>query len=140
MMNLTKLFVTLLSITFADPNPSSMCKDADCNLLYTPSTVRVTDCDCNETVHSFSYPKGYDSIYVNYNMTHPITHDFYQDNMLVGSCPKGLMCSDNFRLNPKQELMTVIREDQDQDQDQDQEEKTVLYSNDNYELIFNKKM
>jgi hypothetical protein len=135
-MNLTKLFVTLLSITFADPNQSSMCKDADCNLLYTPSTVRVTDCDCNETVHSFSYPKGYDSIYVNYSMTHPITHDFYQNDCLIGSCPKGLMCSDNFRLNPKKKLMTVIREDQDQDQ----EEKTVLYSNDNYELIFNKKM
>ena len=138
MMNLTKLFVTLLSITFADPNPSSMCKDADCNLLYTPSTVRVTDCECNETVHSFFYPKGYDSIYVNYSMSNPIIHDFYQNDCLIGSCPLGLLCSVNLTLNPKQELMTVIREDQDQDQDQ--EEKTVLYSNDNYELIFNKKM
>ena len=133
MMNLTKLFVTLLSITFVDPNTSSMCKDADCNLLYTPSTIRVTECDCNETVHSFSYPKGYDRVYVNYNMTHPIRHDFYQDHMLVGSCPTGLMCSDNFSLNPKQNLITVIREEQVQEQD----ENTVLYSKDNYELIFN---
>jgi len=135
-MNLTKLFVTLLSITFEEPNLSSMCKDADCNLLYTPSTIRVASCDCNKTMHSFMYPKGYDSVYVNYSMTHPITHEFYQDHMLVGSCSKGLICSDNFSLNPKKELTTVIREVQVQVQDQDQE-KTVLYSNDNYELIFN---
>jgi hypothetical protein len=143
-MNISGLIVTLLSITFVDPNPWSMCKDSDCNLLYTPSQSRLTSCECNKTVHTFMYPKGYNNVYVNYSMTYPISHEFYQDNMLVGSCPTGLWCLDNFTLDPKRALTTVIREDpvqdqdqvQDQVQDQAQVQKAVLYSNDAYELLF----
>jgi hypothetical protein len=130
MMNLSKLIVTLLSISFVDPKSMSMCKDADCNLLYTPTTVRVSRCNCSETMHSFSYPKGYDSVYVNYSVTNPIKHDFYQEHTLIGSCPTGLLCTQRINLDPTKELTTIIREYEGQDQE------PVLYSNDDYELNF----
>mgnify|MGYP005992022249 CR=1 FL=1 len=107
-----------------------MCKDTDCNLIYTPRTVQVSRCNCSETVHSFSYPKGYDSVYVNYSVTSPISHDFYQEHTLVGSCHTGLFCTQCIKLDPKKELTTIIREYEGEDQE------TVLYSNDNYELNF----
>ena len=132
MLNMSSLFVTLLTITFVNPSPLCMCKDADCNLLYTPTTVRVDSCNCSESVHSFVYPKGFNNVYVNYSVTSPISHDFYQDHTLVGSCPTGLLCTQRINLNPTKDLTTVIREKVD-----DKQQETVLYSNDNYELLFN---
>jgi len=126
---MSNLVVMLLSITFVDPAVVGMCKDADCNLLYTSTTVRA--CACNETVHSFVYPGGYNEVYVNYSMTSPIRHDFYQEHKLVGSCPTGLLCMKHINLDPTKELTTIIREYPKQD-----EVKTVLYSNDNYDLNF----
>jgi len=131
MFNVSNLIVALLSISFVDPAVVSMCKDVDCNLLYTPTTVRVSRCNCSETVHSFSYPKGYDNVYVNYSVSNPIRHDFYQEHTLIGSCPTGLLCTQRINLNPTKELTTIIRE---YEGEQDQE--PVLYSNDNYELTF----
>ena len=130
MLNISSLFVTFLSISFVHPAALNMCKDTDCNLIYTPSTVQVSRCNCSETVHSFSYPKGYDSVYVNYSVTSPISHDFYQEHTLVGSCPTDLFCTQYIKLDPKKELTTIIREYEGEDQE------TVLYSNDNYELNF----
>jgi hypothetical protein len=128
---MTSLFVAIISISFAHPAALSLCKDTDCNLLYMPTTVRVTSCNCSETVHSFSYSNGYDNLYVNYSVTSPISHDFYQERTLVGSCPKGLLCTHYMNLDPTKELTTIIREQVD-----DKKSKPVLYSTDSYELFF----
>ena len=130
MINVSNLIVALLSISFVDPAVVNICKDVDCNLLYIPTTVRVSRCNCSEAVHSFSYPKGYDNVFVNYSVSNTIRHDFYQEHTLVGSCPIGLLCMQRINLNPNKELTTIIREYDEQDQE------PVLYSNDNYELTF----
>jgi len=136
-MNLSSLLVTILTIGFIRLPVSvpDMCKDVACNMLYTPTTERVyvSDCACNESTHTFVYPAGYSHVDVNYSMTYPISHDFFQNDTLVGSCTPGLLCSQRVYLNPKQELTTVITED---NRDEEEEEKTVLYSCDNYDLLF----
>jgi len=134
-MNLTALVITMLSISFQRPAPlPEMCADVDCNLLYTATTVRMTACECNENTHTFVYPAGNLHVDVNYNMTYPIAHDFYQNQTLIDSCPAGLFCAQRVYLNPTQELTTVIK-DIDTDRDTTTE-KTVLFSDANYELLF----
>jgi len=132
MMNFTKLFVTLISISFVNPASINACKDTDCNILYMPTTARITSCNCTQHVQSFSYPNGYNTVYVNYSVTYPIMHEFYQDHQVIGSCPTGLLCTQRVNFDPTKELTTIIWHDHDLNQ----EEKPVLYSNDNYELFF----
>ena len=119
--------VTLLSISFFKPLPPS-CNNELCNALYTPTTVRVNSCDCNELVQNFVYPSGYKDVRVNYNMSYPISHDFYQNNTLIGSCPEDVLCNQRFMLNPRYEVTAVITE---RDNSSDNDENM-------YELIFNK--
>jgi hypothetical protein len=93
------LMIMLLAINMVEPD--SLCDKFKCGSFYTTSNVRVDSCLCNNNTKAFVYPAGQKFVDVNYNMTsYPITHDFYQNHTLVGSCPKGLFCSQTIPLNP----------------------------------------
>jgi hypothetical protein len=108
-MNLSFL-IPLLTISFVKPVPIFLCNDDACNSLYMPSTVRLDSCECNQTSNTYVYPRGNNDIFINYNMSYPIQHDFYQNDTLIGSCPLGLLCNKMFKLNPRDQLTTVITE------------------------------
>ncbi len=112
-MNLS-LLVSLLSITFVKPVPLSPfgCDNSACNLVYTPPITmsRLAYCECSKNMHTFVYNAGPKALHLNYNLTYPVTHDFYQNNTLIGSCSEGSLCNQYFHLNPSKELRIVINE------------------------------
>ena len=103
------LIVSLLSIVMVQPE--KMCFNNElCNSLYTPSTVHIESCMCNESTHTYVFSPGFKTAVVNYNLSYPIQHDFYQGHTLVGTCPKGLYCSLIIPLKPSLHLVSTIRE------------------------------
>lgn len=84
------------------------CFIMNCNTLYTPVTVSIDSCGCNATTHTYVYPPGYNHMEIEYNLSYPIQHDFFQNQALIGSCPTGLLCRQRFRLNPIYKLTSII--------------------------------
>jgi hypothetical protein len=103
------IIVSLLSIVMVQPE--KLCVNNElCNSLYTPSTVHIDSCVCNESTHTFVFSPGYKFAEVNYSLSYPISHDFYQNHTLVGSCPKGLYCTLTIPLEPSLRLVSKINE------------------------------
>ena len=102
---------TLLAISFVKPVPPTAlttCNNELCNALYMPTTVQLASCDCNETMYTYVYPPGYKEIYINYNMSYPISLDFYQNSTLIGSCPEDTFCDQHVILDPNCEFTSII--------------------------------
>lgn len=127
------LMVMLLSIRLVEPD--NFCDEVKCGTFYTASNVRVDSCVCNETtnIHEFVYPSGSKFVEVNYNVSYPITHDFYQNHTLVGRCPKGLLCSQTIHLDPVYPLVSTITEHLDKF---DFNDTSVNMTNNEYDLFF----
>jgi hypothetical protein len=101
--------IELLEASFSLPSPK--CDVLYCGSLYTPTTVHIDSCYCNETTHTYFCPSGYKELHMSYNMTSfPISQNIYQQHTLVGSCPKGLLCNKRISVNPNYSLMITIFE------------------------------
>ena len=104
-----------------------------CGSLYTPSTTRVESCICNNHSNTYVYPAGYNELYMSYNKTsNPISQEVYQNNILVGSCPVGLLCNKRIHLEPNYNFMIVILKRALCDDDDDDYNKT---DDDTYDLL-----
>jgi hypothetical protein len=112
---------TLLAISFIKsppppPTALTVCNNEFCNERYMPTTVQLASCECNESTHTYVYPSGYKEIYVNYNMSYPISHEFYQNSTLIGSCPEGPTCDQHVMLDPNYEFTSIITDMCDDDE------------------------
>ena len=81
------------------------CDYSTCDPLYTTTLARTSSCLCIGCTYTHSYPPGYNYVSVDYNYSkHYISQDFYQNHTLVGTCPEGLYCSQQIKLNPSYRL------------------------------------